>query len=64
MMLAIITLCMTVLLGLFFLGLFVWAVQDGQMADLEEAKYEMFREPLGTPRDVPAGRKEDEGEPV
>jgi len=47
MMLAIITLCMTVLLGLFFLGLFVWAVKDGQMADLEEAKYEIFRDDEG-----------------
>ena len=43
MMLSIITLCMSVLLGLIFLGLFVWAVKDGQMADVEEAKYEMFR---------------------
>ena len=47
MMLAIITLCMTVLMGLLFLGLFVWAVKDGQMADVEEAKYEMFRDDEG-----------------
>ncbi len=44
MTLAIITLCMTVLMGLGFLGLFAWAVKDGQMEDLEEAKYEIFRE--------------------
>lgn len=47
MIFAIVTLCTTVLLGLLFLGLFVWAVKDGQMADLEEAKYEIFREDEG-----------------
>lgn len=50
MIVAIITLGLTVLMGLIFLGLFLWAVGDGQMADLEEAKYEMFREEEG---DVP-----------
>ena len=44
MTVAIVTLCLTVLMGLLFLGLFVWAVKDGQLGDVEEAKYEMFRE--------------------
>lgn len=35
---------MTLVLGLIFLGLFAWGVRDGQFDDLEEAKYEMFRE--------------------
>jgi len=47
MALAIITLFMTVLMGLLFLGIFLWAVKDGQMADVEEAKYEMFRDDEG-----------------
>ena len=47
MVLAIIILFMTVLMGLLFLGIFVWAVKDGQMADVEEAKYEIFREDEG-----------------
>jgi cbb3-type cytochrome oxidase maturation protein len=47
MALAIIILFMTVLMGLLFLGIFVWAVKDGQMADVEEAKYEIFRDDEG-----------------
>ena len=40
-----ITLIMTLLLGVFFLILFYWSVKDGQYTDVEEAKYQMFREP-------------------
>ncbi|MCP4641169.1 MAG: cbb3-type cytochrome oxidase assembly protein [bacterium] len=47
MLLAIVILFMTVLMGLLFLGIFVWAVKDGQMTDVEEAKYEIFREDEG-----------------
>lgn len=45
MSLTLITLFMTLLLGLIFFGFFCWAVKDGQFEDTEEAKYEMFREP-------------------
>lgn len=45
--LTIIIMSMTILLGLIFFGLFCWAVKDGQMEDIEEAKYEMFREDEG-----------------
>lgn len=35
---------LTLCLGLIFLGLFAWGTRDGQFDDLEEAKYEMFRD--------------------
>lgn len=42
--LTIITLGMTLILGALFLGLFCWAVKDGQFDDVEEAKYQIFRD--------------------
>ena len=46
-LLTIITLCMTILLGLIFFAMFIWAVKDGQLNDVEEAKYEIFRDDEG-----------------
>ncbi len=43
--LSLITLGLTLTLGLVFLAFFLWAVKDGQFNDPEEAKYEMFRNP-------------------
>ena len=42
--LTIIILVMTSLVGLLFFALFHWAVKNGQFDDVEEAKYQMFRE--------------------
>ena len=46
-LMSVIILVLTTLLGLAFFGLFCWAVKDGQLVDVEEAKYEMFREDEG-----------------
>jgi cbb3-type cytochrome oxidase maturation protein len=40
----IITLVCTLLLGALFFVLFCWGVKDGQFSDVEEAKYQLFRE--------------------
>ena len=44
-LLTIITLASTLVLGLIFFLFFCWGVKDGQFSNIEEAKYEMFREP-------------------
>jgi len=46
-LMSIIILVLTTLLGLIFFGLFCWAVKDGQLVDVEEAKFQMFREHEG-----------------
>ena len=46
-LMSIVILVLTTLLGLIFFGLFCWAVKDGQLVDVEEAKYQMFREHEG-----------------
>ena len=43
-LLTIITLGCTLLLGVLFFALFCWGVKDGQFSDVEEAKYQLFRE--------------------
>ncbi len=46
-LMSVIILVLNTLVGLMFFGLFCWAVRDGQLADVEEAKYQMFREDEG-----------------
>lgn len=46
-LMSVMILVLTTLLGLIFFGLFCWAVKDGQWSDVEEAKYQMFREDEG-----------------
>lgn len=43
--LTIIMILISLALGVIFFILFLWGVKDGQFDDLEEAKYQMFREP-------------------
>ena len=45
-------------LGGIFLGMFIWAVRGGQLQDVEEAKYAMFREDDDVER--PAGTSGEE----
>jgi cbb3-type cytochrome oxidase maturation protein len=43
-LLTIIILVSTLILGALFFVLFCWGVKDGQFSDVEEAKYQLFRE--------------------
>lgn len=41
---SIVCLALSLSVGLIFFALFCWAAKSGQFDDIEEAKYEMFRD--------------------
>jgi cbb3-type cytochrome oxidase maturation protein len=53
----VILLLSTLALSLVFLLIFVWAVRDGQFNDMEEPKYEMFRDEAGADGGDDGGRR-------
>lgn len=53
---------MTLLLLLIFAGLLVWGLRTGQFRNVEEAKYQVFRNyPSATDRDDTQGKEQNAG---